>query len=397
MHHADQVEAIRGEWWNVIGAEVLAEAADCLDRVEYTAEAWKRLARAKERPGRAESSIAMSECALLARHGDPLLAEQRLQVVRSEGIFPREYWRVTLLRAYAAWRRGDAAAGALAAQAFEEAARLGQPSLPLIRERQVTEALSALALETGSPAATALDSSSLPVSVAVLGRFELTRGGRPIELRAGQGAQLLKLIAVSGGRVHTERAIEALWPESDPATGRNRLRTVLGRLREDAADVAYREGELLCLGSNVRVDLAQFQQESRQALALAAGAADAAAAVARSAIARYRGDLLPHDLYEEWADGPREDARRTMLDLLDLCAAGAAERGDLDEARRMVERTIELAPYDDDRYLKVASILREQGRRGAALSVLRRARSTLADLGVPLPAQLRDLEDTLVA
>ena len=68
-----------------------------------------------------------------------------------------------------------------------------------------------------------------------------------------------------------------------------------------------------------------------------------------------------------------------MLELLDVCAGAAAERGDLDEARRMVERTIELAPDDDDRYLKVVSILQEQGRRGAALSVLRRARSTLAE------------------
>jgi Bacterial transcriptional activator domain len=107
--------------------------------------------------------------------------------------------------------------------------------------------------------------------------------------------------------------------------------------------------------------------------------------------------LLPHDLYEEWADGPREEARRTMLDLLDLCAAAAARRGDLDEARRTVERTIELAPYNDDRYLKVATILFEQGRRGAALSVLRRARSTLSELGVPLPPQLQDLEQALVS
>ncbi len=90
-------------------------------------------------------------------------------------------------------------------------------------------------------------------------------------------------------------------------------------------------------------------------------------AVARSAIARYRGELLPHDLYEAWADAPREDARRTMLELLDLCAAAAAERGDLDEARRMVERTIELAPYDDDRYLKVGLDPARAGARGAPL------------------------------
>jgi ATP/maltotriose-dependent transcriptional regulator MalT len=397
LDHVQQTEANRADWWEHGRFDFFADAAESLDRAGHTALAWEYLERAQADPGDAERLIAMAECALLARHGDAALAEERLLAVHDHGIVPREFWRVTLLRAYAALRRGDPVAGALAARSLAEAARLGSPQLPLVRERELTEALLALAVDTGSPAARALESSSLPVALALLGRFELTEGGRALPLGSGQAMQLVKLVAVSGGRIHTERAIEALWPESDPGAGRNRLRTVLGRLREVAQDLVQRDGELLCLASNVRVDLAQFQQESRQALAVSSGDRTAAVALARSAIARYRGDLLPHDLYEAWADAPREDARRTMLELLDVCAGAAAERGDLDEARRMVERTIELAPYDDDRYLKVASILQEQGRRGAALSVLRRARSTLAELGVPLPAELQDFEETLVA
>jgi len=380
----------------VIGAETLAEAADCLDRVGLTAEARARLARAQESIGRAERHVAMSECALLARHGDPALAEERLAVVHRRGIFPRERWRVSLLRAYAAFRRGDSSAGAMAVRAFEEAAALGQPQLPLIRERELTESLLALAVETGSTVAAALESTSLPLAVVVLGRFELTNGGRPLDIRAGQGAQLLKLVVVSAGAIHAERAIEALWPDTDPASGRNRLRTVLSRLRDDAGDVIQREGELLRIAPDARIDLESFKEDARRAFASSSGDPDAAAALARSAIARYRGELLPHDLYEEWADAPREEARRTMLELLDLCAAWAAERGDLDEARRMVERTIELAPEEDDRYLRVAEILHAQGRNGAALSVLRRARSTLEAIGVPLPRQLHEFEDSLV-
>jgi DNA-binding SARP family transcriptional activator len=86
-----------------------------------------------------------------------------------------------------------------------------------------------------------------------------------------------------------------------------------------------------------------------------------------------------------------------MLELLDLCAANATERGDLDETRRIVERTIELAPYDDDRYLRVATILEEQGRKGAALSVLRRARSALSQLGIDPPRELAELEQRMAA
>jgi DNA-binding SARP family transcriptional activator len=258
----------------------------------------------------------------------------------------------------------------------------------------VTEALLPLAVETGLPAALALESSSLPVAVSVLGRFEVTDGGRAVEVGSGQGAQLLKFVAVSGGAVHTEQAIEALWPDVAPNAGRNRLRTVLNRLRDVAGDVLGREGELLALTPDVRLDLAQFQREAHEALALGRGEP---AAAARSAIARYRGDLLPHDLYEEWAAEPRDAARRTVLDLLDLSATVAAERGDLDETRRLVERSIELAPYDEGRYLSVASILRDQGRRGAALSVLNRARSTLARIGVDPPRELAELEESLTA
>jgi DNA-binding SARP family transcriptional activator len=209
-----------------------------------------------------------------------------------------------------------------------------------------------------------------------------------VAIGPGQPAQLLKMVAVSGGRLPAERAIETLWPEADPAAGRNRLRTVLVRLKEAAAGAVGRDGELLTLGAGIRVDLAQFHAEARQALALRPGNSGAAVAVARSAIARYRGELLPDDPYEAWADEPREVAKREMLDLLDLCATAAAERGDLDEARRMVERSLEIAPFEEDRYLRVAGILRDQGRVGAALSVLRRARAVLAPLGIDVPLRL---------
>jgi DNA-binding SARP family transcriptional activator len=216
----------------------------------------------------------------------------------------------------------------------------------------------------------------------------MTRGGRPVNLGPGQAAQLVKMVASGGGRVQAEQAIEALWPEVEPSVGRNRLRTVLARLKDVAPEAMRRDGDLLTLGDDVRVDLFQFYEEARHALALRHGDAAAAISVARSAISRYRGDVLGDDPYELWAEEPRATARRTLLDLLDLCARAAARRGDLDESRRMVERALELAPFDDDRYLEVARIFLEHGRRGAALSVLRRARDVLAPLGIDVSLQL---------
>jgi ATP/maltotriose-dependent transcriptional regulator MalT/DNA-binding SARP family transcriptional activator len=390
-------EAHKGRWWSHAGAEFLAEAADCLDRAGHSVLAVDYLHRAQADPQDADPGIAMSEAALLARHGDPVLAEEKLLAVPRHSVPPREYWRITLLRAYAAYRRGDSGAGALAARAFEEAARLGLAHLPYTKEGMITAELLGLAVQTGQPAALALEAAALPVYLCVLGRFALTRGGRPVAMTAGQGTQLLKMVAVSGGRVPVDVAIEALWPDTGRDAGRNRLRTVLSRQRGEAGEVVVREGDSLLLAPEVRVDLALFKDEAARALAFGLGEPALAVAVARGAIARYRGDVLPDDPYEDWAVTPRNQARRIMLDLLDLCADAAAARGDLDETRRVIELTIDLAPYDDARYLKAAIALLEQGRRGAALTVVRRARAALAELGIKPPANLITLEETIVA
>jgi DNA-binding SARP family transcriptional activator/ATP/maltotriose-dependent transcriptional regulator MalT len=391
------VEQHAGEWFAPMAGDFYGDAADMLDRVGESAMAWDYLRRAQSDPKDGEAMIAMSEAALLARHGDPELALQRLRDVFTHRVDPRERWRVTLFQAYAAFRLGEVSAAGLAARAFETAARAGLDQLPLSKEREVTLDLLGLAVETGQPAALALQHRSLPTAVNVLGRFALTNGGRPVDLSAGQSTQLLKLLAVCGGRMPAERIIDMLWPEADLEPGRNRLRTVLNRLRSEAGDVIVRDGDILCLAEGVRVDIDQFRLEARRALALGSVEPAAAVAVARGAIARYRGELLPDDPYEPWAERPRETARSTALELLDMCADIATSRGDLDEVRRLVEVTIELAPYDDDRYLRAATSLLEQGKRAAALAVVTRARQALAELGLPPPIELARIERAVVA
>jgi DNA-binding SARP family transcriptional activator/ATP/maltotriose-dependent transcriptional regulator MalT len=386
-------------FWSQISADFLAGAADWLDRVGHTALAWEYLGRAKVDPKDAFCYVALSEAMLEARHGDPALAEPKLLALTAEQhVDLRERWRVTLMRAFSAFRRGDhATAGAWAAGAFEEAARMGQPQLPMICERAITEQLLGLAVETGQPAALALEARSLPLSLAVLGRFELREAGRVVALGASQEAKLLKFMAVSGGRVHAEQAIEALWPEVGREAGRNRLRTVTSRLRSMAGEAVIREAEVLRLHDSVVVDLRDFLADARRAQTLAKTDIRLASAVARGAMARYRGEVLPDDPYEDWAERPRQHARQVMLDLLDLCATEAARRGDLDALRRVVEQTIAFDPYDDSRYLQAASALVQQGRRGEALTVVERARSALAELGLEPPRPLLDLERSIVA
>ncbi|HTX00063.1 MAG TPA: BTAD domain-containing putative transcriptional regulator [Acidimicrobiales bacterium] len=398
LRHLRQAELHKGAWWIPGSGDFLGEAADHLDRIGDTALARRYLERLRAEPKDAGRLVPLLEAVIEARHGDPRLAGELLALVPFRGIEPREYWRLTLLEGYAAYRRGEAAAaGALAADAFEQAARLGHPEAPLVRERAVAEELLGLAAATGLPAAVALRSAALPSAITLHGRFDVTVGGRSVGLAPGQEARLLRFVAANGGRVHTEQAIEAMWPEVGPDAGRNRLRTVLNRLRNLAGPVLEREAGSLVVGESVRIDLVDFLAEAARAQSLLASDPSLAAAVARGAIARYHGDLLPEDLYEDWAELPRQRARRALLELLDLTTSEAASRGDLDAVRRAVERAIELAPYEDERYLKAVSALLEQGRRGEAGSILRRARSAFAELGLEPPAHLVALEREIVA
>jgi DNA-binding SARP family transcriptional activator len=128
---------------------------------------------------------------------------------------------------------------------------------------------------------------------------------------------------------------------------------------------------------------------------LSAGGSREAVSAARAALARYGGDLLPDDPYEPWAELPRLRLRNHALGLLDLCADWAAQADDLDEAVRCLERAIELAPDEEERYLNAARHLLTQGRRGAARRMVQRARSVVDNLGVQPPVLLVRLEEQL--
>jgi len=124
-----------------------------------------------------EPVIAMAEAALLARHGDPYLAEERLLAAPGHRVDPREYWRITLLRLrcvparrHRRWCPGRTC--------FRGGGQDGFRSSPYQRRPDHRELL-ALAAETGQPAALALDAAVLPLTLSLLGRFAIMRGGRP--------------------------------------------------------------------------------------------------------------------------------------------------------------------------------------------------------------------------
>ena len=371
------VERHPGDWFeHPTGAEFLADAALALARVGESEAALAYAERARERAealGHPEIAW-IATGAVQARFGDPALALDVLtRFAASPQQAPRDEWRTLLFQAFAASRAGDPRAATFAAQAHAAAEALGHPDLPGRHEPDIVA-------PSGPPA----------LEVTLLGGFGVTADGRGLVPPPGRGATLVKLLSLSGGPLTAEEAVEVLWPGSDVPTGRRRLRNLLNRVRASCGDLVTRDGESLVLSASAAVDARRFEQS---AAAVRSAAPGEQAGLARAALARYAGDLLPADRYEAWASAPRERLRRRYLDLLDLLSDNAVERGDLDEAIRLLDQAQVAEPLDESRYVRAAELLLFQGRRGSAAVLVDRALKLRAGLGLPETPTLTRLRD----
>jgi DNA-binding SARP family transcriptional activator len=383
-----EAERRRGPWFDHhTGAEFLAEAALLLDQVGEDDLARGYLARAVAREAEAPRYVLLAAATIEARSGDPVRAGQLLgDVAVLPGLEVRETWRVALLRGWAASRAGDGVRAALhAREAFALAEATEAPDLPMRREPAIAAAL--LPLSNGS-ASGAIDAGP-PALVTLLGGFGVQRAGTPVMLPAGRPEALVKLLALRGGRLPAEEAIERLWPGVGAVSGRKRLRNVLSRLRDGAGRLVLRDGDVLALPSGTEIDAVVFEQAARAA----AAEPDPEAAVerARVALALYVGEALPDDRYADWAAEPRERLRARALAVLDLLVTAAEREGAIDEALRLLERGIELDRLDESRYLRAAGLLLRQGKRGRAIDILRAAAAAVRELGLEPSAEHREL------
>lgn len=209
------------------------------------------------------------------------------------------------------------------------------------------------------------------VRIELLGRFDvhvdgsLTGAGT---LGRRQAASLLKLLALDPGHaIHRERLLDLLWPDDalDEALPKLHKAAHFARRACDHVDAVVFRGDLVQLfpGVAIAVDAGHFERLARRALEVRD------TATARMALSIYRGDLLPQDRFEEWADVPRSHLADLQRQLLRL-----AERW---------EELVVLEPGDEHAHLELMRRHLMAGDRHAALRQFERLdRALRQELGV---------------
>jgi predicted ATPase/DNA-binding SARP family transcriptional activator len=223
------------------------------------------------------------------------------------------------------------------------------------------------------------------VDIRLLGGFEVTIDGEQVAggaWRRRQASSLVKLLALQPGRrLLRDQVIDALWPDLlvDEAAPRLHKAAHFARGALGARETVVLAGESVTLlpHAEVSVDVDRFQVEAAEALRTGtAGAAE-------EALATYRGELLPDDLFEPWTEEARESLRLRHVELL-RCAGRWSE-------------LVALDPVDEEAQLQVMRDHVRHGRRRAALRQFDRLERVLHDeLGVaPGDAALALREEAL--
>ena len=219
------------------------------------------------------------------------------------------------------------------------------------------------------------------VSIRLLGGFEATVDGRAVAAdawRLRKAKTLVKLLVLADGhRMHRESLVALLWPDRDTASGTNNLHQALYVARRVLATdtgvlFALREDVVLLSDSAMPwLDVEAFAAAGRRARQTR-DPGDY-----RRAIELYRGDLLPEDQFEIWAEAPREALRERHLGLLVEFAEVLAERGEHGEVVDMVAAVTAVDPFHEGACRTLMTALAASGRRYEALAAFDRLREAL--------------------
>ena len=238
--------------------------------------------------------------------------------------------------------------------------------------------------------------------VSLLGEQSITDDETGVRARSSRSVALVAFLVAHAGSPQARQRIAGLfWPDSTEMQALTNLRRELHHLRQ----LLGREPSLIVTSRDLcwrdtqtcRVDLRTFETERKAALAAAAAGDDEGVlAHASTAIAQYRGDLLP-GVYDDWLLDARAELERQCVDLCDLIGQARARRGDLTGAAEAARRRIQLQPLEEVGYRTLMQLQADLGDRAGAVSTYHHCASVLErELGIIPDAATRQAFQRLI-
>jgi predicted ATPase/DNA-binding SARP family transcriptional activator len=209
--------------------------------------------------------------------------------------------------------------------------------------------------------------------IRLLGELRAVRGEQAItRFRRHTAGVLLAYLAYYPQRSHPrEEVIDLLWPECEPAVGRDRLSTDLSSLRRQLEPPGILPGAVLradrsTVGLNasaVTTDVGEF--EAALALSLRARNELEREQWLREAVERYQGELLP-GYFEEWILPKRQHLTERYCEALKQVSQLREQEGDLRAALEYAHRAVSADPLREEAQHELIRLLAAAGQTEAA-------------------------------
>ena len=239
----------------------------------------------------------------------------------------------------------------------------------------------------------------MEVELALLGRFQVRRGGVEVPPAAFGGRKvraLLRMLAVRRPDLVPHGVLaEALWPDRLPADPATNLGVLVNRARRAVGDpgVIVTGAGGYALG-RCTVDVDAFVAALDRARSTAEPAETVEACTAALAV---WGDPLPEDLYADWARPVRDRLHRARTELSLLAGRAAIACGDPRAAAAHAADVVAEHPLDESATLLLAEALGAAGDTAGALERIARLRAGLAqELGVDPSPEADRLQTALL-
>lgn len=179
-------------------------------------------------------------------------------------------------------------------------------------------------------------------------------------------ALLALLDSVRPSGMSRGKLVGYLWPEASERTARNRLSTLVHRIRNALGIDVLRsvKGELVLAGDAVASDVEAFRA------ALDQGDLETAAACYAGPF--MDGFFLEKSVaFDQWLEGTREELRRRHREVLEKLADAAAAQGEWDHVARWRARVVRDAPLDSRAVAQLMNALVAAGNPAGALDAAR--------------------------